>query len=157
MTTASGGRRTDTASRVIRASPRTIYRAFVDPDAWVSWIPPGGMTGRIEAFDARVGGGYRMTLTYEDRSIAGKSTQHSDVVEGRFVELIPDERVVQAVEFQSDDPGFAGTMTMTWALRTVQGGTEVTITCENVPEGISQQDHDEGLKSTLGNLAAFTE
>lgn len=57
----------------------------------------------------------------------------------------------------SDDPSFAGKMTMTWTLAAVQEGTEVTVVCEEVPEGIRREDHDAGLRSTLKNLAAFTE
>ncbi len=152
-------KRTDVASRVIKASPATLYRAFVDPKALVTWLPPKGMKGHLDAFDPRAGGTYRMVLTYEqaDPSVRGKSSEHSDIVEGRFLELVPDERVVQQFEFESEDPAFAGVMTMTWKLAPVSGGTEVTIVCEDVPEGIRKEDHDEGLRSTLENLAAFTE
>jgi uncharacterized protein YndB with AHSA1/START domain len=156
MTNASGKKRTDSASRVIMASPRTIYQAFVDPEALVSWLPPKGMKGRLHEFDPREGGTYRMVLTY-DHSAPGKTFEHSDVVRGRFLELVPDERMVQSVEFESEDPAFAGAMRMTWTLAAVPGGTEVTILCANVPEGIRQEDHDAGLRSTLENLAAFTE
>jgi uncharacterized protein YndB with AHSA1/START domain len=159
MMSTPGRKRTDFASRVIRASPRTIYQAFVNPQALISWLPPKGMTGEIHSFDPRAGGAYRMTLSYKgsDHATVGKTTEHSDTVEGQFVELVPDERIVQRVAFESDDPAFAGAMTMTWALKPVPGGTEVTIICENVPDGISQEDHDAGLRSTLENLAAFTE
>ncbi|MEQ4486143.1 SRPBCC family protein [Cohnella silvisoli] len=141
------------------SSPRTIYKAFVDPKALVSWLPPKGMIGHIYEFDARNGGAYRMSLTYvgTDHSTIGKTSEHADVVQGRFLELVPDERVVQLVEFESEDPAFAGTMTMTWSLAAVPEGTEVTIVCENVPEGIRQDDHAAGLSSSLENLAAFTE
>ena len=117
------------------------------------------MKGQIHAFDPRVGGTYRMALTYDEpgHSMPGKTSEHSDVVAGQFLQLVPDERVVQLVEFESEDPAFAGAMTMTWALAAVPGGTEITILCENVPEGIRQEDHDAGLRSTLENLAAFTE
>ena len=156
---ATGRKRTDSASRLVHASPQTIYRAFLDPEAWISWLPPEGMNGHIDAFDAREGGGYRMTLRYDDAEYAeaGKTLENADVVEGRFLKFVPNERVVQQVEFETDDPQFAGAMTMTWSLGAVPGGTEVTILCENVPEGISKQDHDAGLKSTLENLAAFVE
>lgn len=153
----SKSRRTDSASRVIAASPRVIYRAFVDPDAWLQWLPPKGMTGRIYEFDARPGGTYRMALTYrgQDRPNTGKSSDDTDMVLGRFVELIPDERVVQLVTFESDDPAFSGEMRMTWRLAPVAGGTEVSIACENVPEGIRAEDHDTGMRSTLEKLAEF--
>ena len=151
--------RTDSASIVIRATPRSIYRAFTDSDAWVQWLPPSGMTGRIDAFDLREGGAYRMTLVYleADRSAPGKTSDDTDVVQGTFVKLVPDERVVQRIEFESDDPAYAGVMTMTWLLEEVPEGTKASIVCENVPEGIRQEDHDAGLRSTLSNLAVFVE
>lgn len=159
MTNQVAKQRTDTASRVVRASPETIYRAFIDPEALVSWLPPAGMTGQINTFEPRVGGAYRMTLTYDQPShlAPGKASENTDIVEGRFVELILNERIVQLAEFESDDPSFAGTMTMTWSLAPVVQGTVVTIVCENVPEGIRKEDHDAGLRSTLENLAAYTE
>ena len=159
MTDGAGVRRIDQASRVMAASPQTIYRVFLDPEAWVQWLPPEGMTARIDAFDPRPGGTYRMTLTYRgtDRSVRGKSTEDTDVVEGCFVDLVPNQRIVQRVTFVSDDPAFAGEMTMTWSLAPTAGGTNVTITCEGVPGGIRSEDHDAGLHATLRGLAAFVE
>jgi uncharacterized protein YndB with AHSA1/START domain len=78
-------------------------------------------------------------------------------VRGRFVALIPDERIVQQVQFESDDPAFAGTMTIEWTFAEVPGGTEVTVLCKNAPEGIRPDDHATGMRSALENLAAFTE
>ena len=75
--------------------------------------------------------------------------------QGRFLELVPDKRVVEIVEFESDDPAFAGAMTIITTLAVVPGGTEVTIRCENVPSGIWLSDHQEGMTSTLENLAVF--
>jgi uncharacterized protein YndB with AHSA1/START domain len=117
------------------------------------------MKGHIYEFDAREGGSYRMVLTYveSDHSTPGKTSEHSDVVRVRFLQLAPDEWIVQLVEFESEDAAFAGAMTMTWTLTGVPGGTAVTILCENVPEAIRQEDHDAGLTSTLKNLAAFAE
>jgi uncharacterized protein YndB with AHSA1/START domain len=151
--------RVDSVSRLIAASPQTIYRAFIDPTSLASWLPPTGMKCQLQEFDPREGGGYRMTLTYEqpEHPVAGKASEHSDVVEVRFVTLVPDQRIVQVVEFESEDPAFAGAMTMTWSLTPVRGGTEVSIRCGNVPEGIRKEDHDQGLRSSLENLAAFTE
>jgi uncharacterized protein YndB with AHSA1/START domain len=149
--------RTDVASRVIRASPQAIYAAHLDPKAVATWRPPHGMRAEIYAFDAREGGGYRMAFVYEDASVRGKTTEHADVFEGTFVELVPNERIVERVEFQSDDPAFAGTMAITTTLVAVMDGTEVSIVCENVPEGISAEDHQVGMGSTLANLAAFVE
>ena len=150
--------RTDAASRVIEAPAARIYAAFTDPAALAAWLPPTGMTGKFEHFDATPGGGYRMRLTYDGAGdAAGKSTADSDVVEARFVELVPDVRLVQAVEFVSDDPAFAGTMTMTWSLEPVDGGTLVTIRADAVPPGISAEDHAAGMAASLENLARFVE
>lgn len=158
-TNPSGKKRTDSASRIIRSSPREIYQAFVDPEALASWLAPKNMTAQIHTFDARAGGVYRMTLAYDrsDHRTPGKTSEHADVVQGRFLELIPDQRIVQLVAFESKDPAFAGAMTMTWTLTAVPEGAEVAILCENVPEGIKREDHDAGLRSTLENLAAFVE
>jgi len=151
--------RTDSASRVIAAQPEAIYEAFLNPDAWIEWVPPKGMRGWMHVFEPRVGGTYRMSLTHVDpgHSVAGKSSEHTDIVRGRFIELVPNERIVQATEFESENQAFAGTMTMTWSLAALAGGTRVTILCENVPEGIRQQDHDAGLRSALENLAEYIE
>jgi uncharacterized protein YndB with AHSA1/START domain len=116
------------------------------------------MSARFERFDARPGGSYRMVLTYADASAApGKATADSDIVEARFVDIVPGARVVQAVDFVSDDPAYAGTMTMTWAVTEVEAGTRVDITADDVPDGISAKDHAAGLASSLSNLAIHLE
>ncbi|MCC7253988.1 SRPBCC family protein [Hyphomicrobium sp.] len=154
----SSNGRTDSASRVIAAPPATIYQALVDPHAVAAWRPPKGMRGEIFAFEARQGGTYRMALIYESNPASrGKSCANTDVVEGRFLEFVPEQRVVERVRFDTPDPAFAGEMTITTTLAPVDGGTEVTVVCENVPEGITAADHEAGLTSTLANLAAFTE
>jgi uncharacterized protein YndB with AHSA1/START domain len=150
--------RTDTASRVIAAPAERVFGALVDPHALLAWLPPAGMTGRFERFDPRPGGTYRLVLTYNDPVEApGKATADSDVVEARFVDITAGERVVQAVDFVSDDPDLAGTMIMTWEVDEVGDGTRVRITAENVPDGISAEDHAQGLSSSLTNLAAYLE
>lgn len=149
--------RTDKASRVVDGPPERIYAALVDPEALVAWLPPRGMTARFERFDARPGGSYRLVLTYEDaESGRGKATADSDIVEARFVSLVPGVRVVLEVDFESDDPLFAGTMTMTWDISSVDGGTLVEITADEVPDGISADDHVVGMASSLANLARLT-
>jgi uncharacterized protein YndB with AHSA1/START domain len=151
--------RTDTASRVIKASPQAIYEAFVDPAALVAWLPPAGMKGEFQLFEPWPGGRYRMTLTYEapDPATHAKTTKNADVVDGRFVALEPGRRLVQEADFVSDDPAFAGTMTMTWSFAAVAGGTEVSIIADNVPDGIGRDDHAAGMQSSLENLARFVE
>ena len=150
--------RTDKASRLVAATPEKIFAALIDADALTRWLPPSGMIGRFEHFDARPGGSYRLILTYRDGSGGrGKATATSDVVEARFVDIVPNARVVQAIDFVSDDPAFAGTMTMTWEIVPVGDKTRVEIRAENVPSGISAEDHAIGLQSSLANLADYTE
>jgi uncharacterized protein YndB with AHSA1/START domain len=150
--------RTDTASRVIAAPPDRVYEALVGPEALAAWLPPDGMSGRFERFDARPGGSYRLVLTYADATTTrGKATADSDIVEARFVDLVPGVRVVQAVDFVSDDPANAGTMTMAWELTAVDAGTRVDIRADDVPAGISPEDHATGLGSSLANLATYLE
>jgi len=150
--------RTDSAFRIVAAPPDRVYGALVDPDALMAWLPPAGMSGRFERFDLRPGGSYRLVLTYADASLApGKATAESDIVETRFIEIVPGVRVVQAVDFISDDPAFAGTMTMTWEVTAVDAGSRVDIRADDVPAGISAEDHAAGLASSLANLATYLE
>ncbi|MBZ7924100.1 SRPBCC domain-containing protein [Ensifer adhaerens] len=159
MTDASNGRRTDRAERLIKALPSAVYAALIDPAAVAVWLPPEGMKGQVLAFEPHVGGAFRMALIYDSPhdGTRGKTSQDADIVSGRFVALEPDLCVVQETEFQSDNPAFAETMRITWALEPMADGTRASVTCENVPEGISKEDHDAGLRSTLANLAGVTE
>lgn len=151
--------RVDSASRSIHASPARIYRALVDPAAMAVWRPPANMRGEILAFEPHPGGRFALRLTYLDRADArhGKTAAGEDLVEGRFAELVPDQRIVEVVEFVSDDPAFAGEMTITTTLTPEAGGTRVTIACTDVPPGIDAKDHEDGMTSTLANLARFVE
>ena len=150
--------RIDTGSKVIKASPQTIYRAFVEPAALAKWRPPKGMRAEIHRFEPRAGGEFRMSFIHADDSVGrGKTTAKADTFHGRFAELVPGERIVEVVEFESDDPAFAGEMTIRTILHPVPNGTEVTVAAENVPPGISAEDHRAGIASSLANLAAFAE
>jgi uncharacterized protein YndB with AHSA1/START domain len=148
--------RTDRASRVVNAPVASVFNALVDRDALETWLPPHGMSARFERFDPTPGGSYRLVLTYVDPTNSrGKASADSDIVETRYVDIVPNDRVVQAVDFVSEDPAFAGTMTMTWTVRAVDGGTRVEITADDVPDGISADDHAAGLTSSLDNLASY--
>ena len=150
--------RTDRASRVVDAPVGRVFDALVQREALETWLPPGDMTARFETFDPRPGGSYRLVLTYADPNAPqAKSSEGSDIVDARYVDIVPDERVVQAVDFDADAPEFAGTMTMTWAVFEEAGGTRVDIVAEDVPDGISAEDHAAGLASSLENLARFVE
>ncbi|MEU1811261.1 SRPBCC family protein [Micromonospora sp. WMMD1076] len=150
--------RIDRAGRTIAAPPTTVYDALVDRAALEAWLPPDGMRGRIEHWDPRPGGGFRMVLTYLDPAGSpGKTSDATDVVDVGFAELVPALRVVQTAVFQADDPAYAGTMTMTWHLAAAGDGTAVTVTATGVPPGIDQAVHEEGIASSLAHLAAYLE
>jgi uncharacterized protein YndB with AHSA1/START domain len=148
--------RTDSAARLIDADPARVFAALVDEESLAQWLPPSGMSARFEHFDPRPGGSYRLVLTYDGGPHRpGKATDDSDVVEARFVDIVPNERVVQEVDFESDDPDFSGTMRMTWELKPVGDGTRVEIRADEVPVGIDAEDHRAGLESSLRNLASL--
>ena len=142
-------------SRLVKAPPASVYDAFLDPSALVQWLPPGDMTGEIDAFDGRVGGGYRMSLFYpsSERRFRGKTSAREDRVEVRFLELTPPLRIVEAVRFVSADPAFCGEMRMIVTLEPVPGGTEVTLVFENLPPGLRPEDNEAGARISLDQLA----
>lgn len=143
-------------SRVLPAPPEAVYRAFLDRDALAAWLPPGSMTGVVRAFEAREGGIFDMTLVYADADgPRGKTTDSSDSFRGRFAKLVPNERIVWVVEFESTDLSFAGEMTVTTTLAPVDGGTRVTMLCENIPPGIRPEDNEAGSRQSLAQLAAY--
>ncbi|MFB7646508.1 SRPBCC family protein [Streptomyces sp. NPDC059095] len=150
--------RTDHAGRRIEAPARSVYGALLDRDALEVWLPPDGMRGRIERWEPHAGGGFRMVLTYLDPAESpGKTSAATDVVDVGFAELVPGVRVVQRAVFESDDPAYAGTMTMTWDLVTTGEATDVTVTATGVPPGIDQTAHEAGIASSLAHLAAYLE
>lgn len=155
--------RTTRVARRVRAPPEVVYAALLDAKALAAWLPPAGMTGTVHVLEPRPGGRFRMTLTYEDPDAGpgGKTTEDTDTFEGRFVELVPNERVVQVVVFESDQPDMSGEMRVTWELAAgadgAEGGTEVTALCEDVPPGIRLEDNEAGTASSLENLARLVE
>jgi uncharacterized protein YndB with AHSA1/START domain len=150
--------RTDRGSRVIAAPPATVYGALLDRESLEAWLPPDGMRGRVEHWDPRPGGGFRMVLTYLDpTSSPGKTSDATDVVDVEFADLVPAERVVQRAVFEVDDPAYAGRMTMTWQLAAASNGTQVTVTATDVPPGIDQAVHQAAIASSLANLASHVE
>jgi uncharacterized protein YndB with AHSA1/START domain len=153
------GRRLDMASRVILASPRTLFRTFLDAEALACWRTPETMTGRVMHLDPRVGGGYTMVLRYGDDAptSTGKTRTREDEVEVRFLELSAEERIVEEVHFISTDPAFEEPMILTTILEPAREGTKVKLRAENVPSTISETDHHEGMLSALRNLARLTE
>jgi len=145
-------------SRVIKAPRKAIYRALIDPKALAKWRVPDDMTGRMHEFDLRPGGRYRMSLTYTaSEGAPGKTTADTDTFEGRFVELVPDEKVVEAIVFEADDTKFGGVMTLTSSLVEADGGTLVTMEHDNLPPGVRPEDNELGTTMSLRKLAALVE
>lgn len=159
MTKASTSGASTEVSRIIKAGRNIIYQAFLDQDSVARWLPPNNMTGEVHVFEPREGGKFDMTLTYIDpkQSPAGKTSENTDTVKGQFVKLVPNETIVQAFEFDSEDPEYAGEMTITWTLKDVGDATEVTTLCENIPKGVRLEDNETGSRESLAHLAAFVE
>jgi uncharacterized protein YndB with AHSA1/START domain len=148
------------STRVARriAAPRAVvYRALVDPEAVARWRVPDGMSGEVHEFDAREGGAFRVSLTYDAPAGAGKSAAHTDTYHGYFARLVPDEQVVEVFEFESADPGLGGAMTLTTTLTDAAGGTEVLIVHDGVPDQVPPADNETGTRMALDNLARLVE
>lgn len=138
------------------SAPRSaVYRALLDPDAVAVWMVPDDMTSHIHEFEAREGGRFRITLSYDAPTGAGKSTPQSDTYHGHFVRLVPDTLVRQSIEFETDDPGMRGQMSVTFDLTDADGGTLVSACHEDLPPGLPPEDNEVGWRISLGKLAAL--
>ncbi|MEJ2816799.1 SRPBCC domain-containing protein [Caulobacter sp. CCG-8] len=148
---------TTRASRLIPAAPDAVWDALMDPEILVRWLPPGDMTGRMHAFDGRVGGGFEMSLYYPEGETGhvGKTAEREDRTRVRFAAVTPGRRVVWAVLFDTDDPALKGEMTITVSLEPAEGGTRVTFLSENLPPGLRPADNKEGSKESLKKLAGW--
>ena len=134
--------------RVLRATPEKVYRAFLDPDAMVKWLPPNGFTGKVHHLEGKVGGTYRMSFT-------NFSTGQSHSFGGTYLELVPDERIRHTDKF--DDPNLPGEMQTTVSLKTVSCGTEVNIVQEGLPSAIPPEACYLGWQESLILLAQLVE
>lgn len=134
--------------RVLRAPPERVYRAFLDPAAMVKWLPPHGFTGQVHEMDARVGGGYRMSFTN-----FSKGQSHS--FGGRYLELVPGERIVHTDRF--DDSRLPGEMKVTITLKAVFCGTEMHVVQEGIPAVIPAEVCYLGWQESLQLLALLVE
>ena len=145
-------------TRHIRAPRQRVYRALVDEEAVEQWRVPTGMTGHVHEFDAREGGSFRISLTYDEVSQAGKTTAHTDTYHGYFARLVPDEQVVEVVEFESNDPTMQGEMRITVSLSNApSGGTDLVAVHEELPPGVRPSDNELGWTLALEKLAALVE
>ena len=134
--------------RVFAAKPERVYRAFIDPDAMVKWLPPHGFTGKVHAMDARVGGSHRMSFT---NFTSGKSHSFG----GTYLELVPNERLRYTDKF--DDPNLPGEMQTTITLKKVSCGTELNVVQEGLPDVIPPEACCLGWQESLTHLAQLVE
>jgi uncharacterized protein YndB with AHSA1/START domain len=134
--------------RILRAKPERVYRAFLEADAMVKWLPPHGFTGKVHKLEARVGGTYQMSFT-------NFATGHSHTFGGAFLELVPNERIRHTDQF--DDPNLPGEMQTTISLRPVFCGTELSIVQEGVPTAIPPEACYLGWQESLALLAQLVE
>jgi len=147
--------------RHLRAPRERVYAALLDPEAVKRWKVPDGMTCQIHSFDAREGGTYRVSLTYDAGSAAGKTSASTDTYHGRFVRLVPNRRIVEEDEFETDDPALQGEMTIIIELSDANRdgflGTDLVAVHEGLPRGLSRADNDLGWRMALEKLAALVE
>lgn len=134
--------------RVLRATPERVYRAFLDPDALVKWLPPNGFTGKMHHLDAKVGGTYRMSFT-------NFTTGRSHAFGGKYLELTPHERLRWTDKFE--DPNMPGEMQVTVTLRPVSVGTDVHIVQAGIPDVIPAEACVLGWQESLTLLSKLVE
>ena len=149
---------TTRVARHLRAPRSRVYQALLDPTLVQQWMVPDGMTSQVHSFDPREGATFRISLTYEQPTSTGKTTAQTDTFHGRFVRLVPDTEVVQAVEFETDDPALQGEMTITYTLADAAGGgTDLVGVHEDLPPGVPPADNELGWRISIGKLAALVE
>ncbi|MGW5860947.1 SRPBCC domain-containing protein [Streptomyces sp. NPDC055239] len=144
-------------SRHVNAPRAAVYQALLDADALERWRVPDGMSGHVHAFDACEGGRFRVSLTYDEQSGTGKSASHTDTYHGHFAKLVPNEQVVEVLAFETEDPALRGTMTMTTTLTDADGGTDVLVVHEGIPDSVPAADNETGTRMALANLARLVE
>lgn len=144
--------------RHIEAPRAAVYRALLDAEAIAAWRVPPGMTSSVHTFEPREGGAFRVSLTYVEPTATGKTTAHTDTYHGRFVALVPDEKIVESLEFETDDPALQGEMTITTTLVDADGGgTDLLGVHEGLPPGVAAADNETGWRESLARLAALVE
>ena len=134
--------------RVLKAPPERVYRAFLDPDAMVKWLPPHGFTGKVHHLEAKTGGTFTMSFT-------NLGTGHSHSFGGKYLELVPNERIRHTDKF--DDPNLPGEMQVTVSLKKVFCGTELSIVQEGIPSAIPVEACYLGWQESLQLLTQLVE
>jgi uncharacterized protein YndB with AHSA1/START domain len=146
-----------TVSCHVRAPRSVVYRLLLDPAAVTQWRVPDGMTSLVHQFEAHEGGAFRVSLSYDAPDRTGKSHGHTDTYHGRFVTLVPDEQVVEELEFETGDPDLRGTMTMRTTLTDAADGTDIEVVHEGLPDKVPAADNELGTSMALAKLARLAE
>jgi uncharacterized protein YndB with AHSA1/START domain len=141
----------------VNAPRSAVYHALLSAEAVAKWRVPNGMSSRVHEFDAREGGHFRVSLTYDEPDRAGKSRVHTDTYHGHFAKLVPNEQVVEVIEFETADAALQGTMTMTTTLIEAGDGTDVVVAHDGIPDSVPREDNETGTRMSLANLASLVE
>lgn len=144
-------------TQYIKAPRDKVYAALVDKEAIAKWKAPDGMMLEVHEFDGRQGGTFRISLIYRDPQQEGKSTAHADTYHGKFVELVPNQKVVEEDEFESSNPAMQGKMRITITLADKDDGTQLEAHHEGLPSGLSGAENQQGWEMALDKLAALVE
>ncbi len=145
---------TTRVTRHLAATRSRVYATLIDPDAIPRWKVPSGMSCVLDEFD---GESFRISLTYDAPDRAGKTGAHTDTYRGRFIELVPDEKIVEVDTFETLDPDLAGPMTITITLTDADGGTDLVAVHADLPAGVAPEDNELGWREALDRLAALVE
>ena len=148
---------TTRVSRHINAPRPAVYRALLDASAIARWRVPDGMSSQVHEWQAWEGGVFRVSLSYGRPAGTGKTAEHTDTYHGRFARLVPDQQVVEVLEFETEDAELCGEMTVTTTLTDAGGGTSVLVVHEGIPDKIPPADNETGTRMALDNLARLVE
>ena len=150
-------RRSTRVSCHINAPREKVYNVLMDVNSIAKWKVPAGMTSQVHKFEACEGGSIRISLTYNAPTGVGKTTAFTDTYNGRFVELVPNERVVEVDEFETSDPLMRGEMTITITLHDAGVGTDILALHDGLPQGVSIEDNEIGWQMALAKLTTLVE
>jgi len=144
-------------SRQMSAPRAAVYQALLDAGAVAAWRVPDGMSSQVHEWEPREGGVFRVSLSYDVPTGTGKTAEHTDTYHGRFTRLVPDQQVVEVLEFETADPELCGEMTITTTLADTGGGTSVLMVHEGIPDKIPPADNETGTRMALDKLTRLVE
>lgn len=141
----------------LNATRSKVYNALIDGSLIAKWKVPTEMTCHVHEFNAYEGGTIRISLTYNDANETGKTIMNTDTYHGQFIRLVPNEEIVEADEFETEDPTMQGRMTITYTLTEADGGTDLLVVHEGLPSGVMASDNEIGWRMALEKLASLVE